>query len=425
MGMEEYGRFRIRAVLSAGIGNIMEWYDFAVYAFLASVISKVFFPLTDPIVALASTFLLFAVGFAVRPLGAVVIGHYGDKVGRRNALILTVSLMALGTLLIGLMPSYASIGVWAPIGIAIARLIQGFSAGGEWGGSTSFMVEYAGEGRRGYIGSWQQVTVATGFLLGSLSGTLISLLPQDIILSWGWRIPFIIGGIIIGLIGLYLRLRVPETPKFVEIERAGQKCISPLVDAIRNNYREILLALGFTIVWTVTYYIFLTYMPSYAAVVLKIQPFQAFLSTTISLVVFIIFIPIFGYLSDKYGRKTFLIASSAGFLILTYPLLYVAGFGVEYLLFSQLIIALMLVMFSGPGPAAIAEIFPTRVRYSGLSIGYNIAVAGFGGTAPYIASLLISITGSRLTPVFYVMAAALATLVTLLYIRETSREALR
>jgi MHS family proline/betaine transporter-like MFS transporter len=425
MGMEEYGRFRIRAILSAGIGNIMEWYDFAVYAFLASFISKIFFPLQDPIAALASTFLVFAVGFAARPLGAVVIGHYGDKAGRRNALILTVSLMALGTMLIGLIPSYESIGVWAPIGITIARLIQGFSAGGEWGGSTSFMVEYAGEGRRGYIGSWQQVTVATGFLLGSLTGTLISLLPQDIILSWGWRIPFIIGGIIIGFIGLYLRLRVPETPKFVEIERAGQKSISPLVDAIKNNYREILLGLGFTIVWTVTYYIFLTYMPSYAAVVLKIQPFQAFLSTTISLVVFIIFIPIFGYLSDKYGRKLFLIASSAGFLILTYPLLYIVGFGVQYLLFSQLIIALMLAMFSGPGPAAIAEIFPTRVRYSGLSIGYNIAVAGFGGTAPFIASLLISITGSRLTPVFYVMAAALATLVTLLYIRETSREPLR
>jgi MHS family proline/betaine transporter-like MFS transporter len=354
-----------------------------------------------------------------------VIGHYGDRAGRRNALVLTVSLMALGTILLGLMPPYSAIGLWAPIGVAIARLIQGFSAGGEWGGSTSFMVEYAGERRRGYIGSFQQVTVASGLLLGSIAGTIMSLLPQDLVLSWGWRLPFIIGGVVVGLIGLYLRLGIPETPKFVEIEKKGQKSLSPLADAIRSNYKEILLALGFTVVWTVTYYMFLTYMPSYATAVLKINSFQAFLSTSISLVVFIILIPIFGYLSDRYERKPFLIASSTGFLVLTYPLLYISGFGFQYLLLTQLVIALMLAMFSGPGPAAIAEIFPTRVRYSGLSIGYNIAVAGFGGTAPYIASLLIGITNSRLTPSFYVMGAALATLITLLYIRETYREPLR
>jgi MHS family proline/betaine transporter-like MFS transporter len=425
VSLEEYMKFARRAILSGGIGNVMEWYDFAVYGYLATIISKLFFPSEDPLASLTNTFLLFAVGFAARPVGAIVIGHYGDRAGRRNALILTVSLMALGTILLGLMPPYSAIGLWAPIGVAIARLIQGFSAGGEWGGSTSFMVEYAGERHRGYIGSFQQVTVASGLLLGSIAGTIISLLPQDLVLSWGWRLPFIIGGVVVGLIGLYLRLGIPETPKFVEIEKKGQKSLSPLADAIRSNYKEILLALGFTVVWTVTYYMFLTYMPSYATAVLKINSFQAFLSTSISLVVFIILIPIFGYLSDGYGRKPFLIASSTGFLVLTYPLLYISGFGFQHLLLTQLVIALMLAMFSGPGPAAIAEIFPTRVRYSGLSIGYNIAVAGFGGTAPYIASLLIGITNSRLTPSFYVMGAALATLITLLYIRETYREPLR
>jgi MHS family proline/betaine transporter-like MFS transporter len=425
MKVEEYTKFRAKAVLSGGIGNVMEWYDFAVYGYLASTISGLFFPSENPLAALTNTFLLFAIGFIARPLGAFVIGHYGDKAGRKNALVLTVSLMALGTLLLGIMPTYSVIGVWAPIGVAIARLIQGFSAGGEWGGSTSFMVEYAAERRRGYIGSWQQVTVATGLLLGSITGMFTTLLPQDILESWGWRLPFIIGAVLIGLIGFYLRLRVPETPKFVEIESAGQKSTSPLAEVIKKNYKEILLALGFTVVWTVTYYMFLTYMPSYASVVLKIPSFQAFLSSSINLAVFIILIPVFGYLSDKYGRKPFLIASSAGFLVLTYPLLYIAGFGIQYLFLSQLIIAIMLAMFSGPGPAAIAEIFPTRVRYSGLSIGYNIAVAGFGGTAPYIASLLISTTGSRLSPAFYVIGSAAATLVTLLFIRETAKEALR
>jgi len=425
MKVEEYTKFRAKAVLSGGIGNVMEWYDFAVYGYLASTISGLFFPSENPLAALTNTFLLFAIGFIARPLGAFVIGHYGDKAGRKNALVLTVSLMALGTLLLGIMPTYSVIGVWAPIGVAIARLIQGFSAGGEWGGSTSFMVEYAAERRRGYIGSWQQVTVATGLLLGSITGMFATLLPQDILESWGWRLPFIIGAVLIGLIGFYLRLRVPETPKFVEIESAGQKSTSPLAEVIKKNYKEILLALGFTVVWTVTYYMFLTYMPSYASVVLEIPSFQAFLSSSINLAVFIILIPVFGYLSDKYGRKPFLIASSAGFLVLTYPLLYIAGFGIQYLFLSQLIIAIMLAMFSGPGPAAIAEIFPTRVRYSGLSIGYNIAVAGFGGTAPYIASLLISTTGSRLSPAFYVIGSAAATLVTLLFIRETAKEALR
>ena len=425
MKVEEYTKFRAKAVLSGGIGNVMEWYDFAVYGYLASTISGLFFPSENPLAALTNTFLLFAIGFIARPLGAFVIGHYGDKAGRKNALVLTVSLMALGTLLLGIMPTYSVIGVWAPIGVAIARLIQGFSAGGEWGGSTSFMVEYAAERRRGYIGSWQQVTVATGLLLGSITGMFATLLPQDILESWGWRLPFIIGAVLIGLIGFYLRLRVPETPKFVEIESAGQKSTSPLAEVIKKNYKEILLALGFTVVWTVTYYMFLTYMPSYASVVLKLPSFQAFLSSSINLAVFIILIPVFGYLSDKYGRKPFLIASSAGFLVLTYPLLYIAGFGIQYLFLSQLIIAIMLAMFSGPGPAAIAEIFPTRVRYSGLSIGYNIAVAGFGGTAPYIASLLISTTGSRLSPAFYVIGSAAATLVTLLFIRETAKEALR
>ncbi|HWQ16822.1 MAG: MFS transporter [Sulfolobales archaeon] len=415
-----------RAVISAAIGNAVEWYDFAVYGYLATIIASLYFPSKDPLASLALAFLAFAVGFVARPIGAIVIGHYGDKYGRRNALILTVSLMSIGTILLGMLPTYNDIGVLAPIGVAIARLIQGFSAGGEWGGSTAFMVEYAPQGRRGYIGSWQQFTVGSGFLLGSLAATIITYtLPGEALRSWGWRLPFVVGGAVVGLVGLYLRLGVPETPKFKEIEARGDKSRAPLIDAVRNNYREIAMALGFTIIWTVAYYMFLTYMPSYASAVLKIPPQLSFLSSTISLALFLAMIPVFGRLSDTYGRKPFLIASTIGLLILTYPLLYVSAYGFEYLLVSQIIIALLIAMFSGPGPAAIAELFPTKVRYSGLSIGYNIAVTGFGGTAPYIATMIIAVTGNRLLPSLYVMAAAIATLVTLLNMRETAREALK
>jgi MHS family proline/betaine transporter-like MFS transporter len=414
------------AIITGVVGNVVEWYDFSVYGYFAPIIAGLFFPSRDPFASLLATFAVFAVGFVMRPVGAVLFGHYGDRAGRRNALAATVILMAAGTALIGVLPTYAQAGVLAPALLVAARLLQGLSAGGEWGGSTSFLVEYAPESRRGFIGSWQQFSTAFGLLLGSGLGFLLtSTFSQDALQAWGWRLPFLVGSLV-GIIGLYMRLRIEETPKFRAIEKAGEVARSPLLETLRMYPREILAALGFTLLWTVSYYVFLTFMPTYLSSVLKVPLSQAFLSNTLGLLFFIGLIPVMGAISDRLGRKPLLILSAIGFAVLTYPLFAVISQGVFLLiLVAQLAFGFLEALYSGPGPAAIAEIFPTRVRYSALSIGYNVAVAAFGGTAPFIATYVIAQTGNNLSPTIYVVLSALITLVVLLRIKETHQQPLR
>jgi len=414
------------AVVAGVIGNVLEWFDFGVYGFFASVIGRQFFPSSDPVAFLLATFAVFAVGFFFRPLGALVFGHYGDRAGRRNALAATVMLMAISTFAIGVMPTYTGIGVWAPILLVVARLAQGLSAGGEWGGATSFIVEYAPENRRGYIGSFQQVSVAAGFLLGSLTGALVtSTMAPEAVLRWGWRLPFLFG-IVVGAVGLYMRLGLPDTPKFREIAQAGQVAKSPLAETLKTHPREVLLSMGFTVLWTVAYYVLLTYMPTYLSQVVKLPLNRALISNSVALVFFVIVIPLLGALSDRIGRKPLLILSAIGFLLFTYPLfILLSGGNFLTIVLAQMAYALILACFSGPGPAALAEIFPTRVRYSALSIGYNIAVMAFGGTAPFIATWLISVTHNSMAPTFYVIVSAFITLVAIISLKESYKEVLK
>jgi len=414
------------AVTAGVVGNVLEWFDFGVYSYFAAVIGKLFFPGHDPLAQLMSSFAVFAVGFFFRPLGALIFGHYGDRAGRRNALAVTVIMMAVATFAIGVMPTYDSIGVLAPILLVVARLVQGLSAGGEWGGSTSFIVEYAAENRRGYIGSFQQVSTGGGFLLGSLTAALVTnTMPADAVASWGWRIPFILG-IVVGAVGLYMRLGLPDTPKFREVEERGEVAKSPLVESLSTHFKDVARAFGFTVLWTVAFYVMLTFMPSYLNTVVKLPLNLALISNTIQLLFFIIMIPVFGALSDRYGRKPFLIASAVGFLVFTYPVFILISSGnFVVIILCQMFFALILAFFSGAGPAAIAEIFPTRLRYSSLSVGYNISVMAFGGTAPFIATWLISVTGNPMAPTFYVIAAAIITLFVHLSLKETYKEALK
>lgn len=415
-----------KAVVAGTVGNIMEWYDFGVYGYFAPVISTLFFPTKDALTSLLLTFVVFGVGFIMRPVGALIFGHYGDRAGRRNALAFTVILMGIATFLIGVMPSYEKIGVLAPILLTLARLAQGLSAGGEWGGSTSFIVEYANESKRGYIGSWQQFSVGAGLLLGSAMGALLTnTMSKEALYAWGWRVPFLVG-LLIAFIGLYLRYGIEETPKFKEVENANAKAKAPLIETLRTYPKEILIALGFTVCWTVSYYVFLTFMPTYVSKILKVPLSLSLISNTVGLLLFIALVPLMGALSDRIGRKPLLLASCLGFVVLTYPLFIVLGKSVfALILLVQLIFAILLAMFSGPGPAAIAEIFPTKVRYSALSIGYNISVAGFGGTAPFISTYLISATGNNLAPTYYVIAGALVSLLVIFAIRETYKEPLK
>lgn len=417
---------RRKAIIAGVIGNVLEWYDFGVYGYLVSVISQLFFPAGDRIVSLLLTFAVFGVGFVMRPVGSILFGIYGDRMGRRKALSAVIFLMAFSTLAIGLLPTYQQVGLLAPILLVAARLLQGLSAGGEWGGSTAYIVEFAPEGRRGYIGSWQQVSVGAGFLLGSLSAALLNqVLTHDALIAWGWRLPFLLG-IVVGALGAYLRWRLDDTPKYTEIEQHGEVSHAPFIEAVTKYPRETLTVFGLTLHNTVAYYIPIVYMTNYIISVAKLPASSALWIGTTCLTVFVILIPIWGALSDRIGRKPLLLASAGGYIVLAYPLFMMASSGSAALaLISQLTMIVFLSFFSGACPAAYSEIFPTRVRYTALSIGYNVAVAIFGGFAPFIATWLIQFTGNNLAPAYYLIAAATITFLVVLRIRETAFVPLR
>jgi MHS family proline/betaine transporter-like MFS transporter len=416
-----------RAVSGAAIGNLLEWYDFSVYGYLAGTIGKLFFASTDATTQLLLSFSVFGVGFFMRPVGAIVIGHFGDKHGRKNALIFTVMAMAVGTVLIGLLPTYQSAGVSAAVLLTLARLIQGFSAGGEWGGSTAFLVEYAPAGQRGFIGSFQQVTTVGGLVLGSLVAWLLTVAFTDQqMLDWAWRLPFLLG-IVIAPVGVYLRSKVEETPKYTEIERKQEVAKTPFLEMLERYPRETFTGFGFTLLWTVGFYIVLTYMPTYMRRQLSLPYSQSLFATLLGLILLAALIPVFGALSDRIGRRPLLIAACVLFAVGIYPMFsfIVAVHQFWAVVLNQLLWAIPLAFYSGAGPAAIAEIFPTKVRYVTLSTGYNIAVAIFGGFAPTIATYLIGATGNPLAPSFYVIAAAIASLITMIAIPETYNRPLK
>jgi MFS transporter, MHS family, proline/betaine transporter len=415
-----------KAVTAGAIGNFVEWYDYSVYGFFATIIASQFFPSEDQVASLLATFAVFAVAFFMRPVGAFVFGHYGDTIGRRNTLAAAIILMGIATLMIGVLPSYAQIGILAPILLVVARLLQGFSAGGEWSGSAAFMVEYAPEDRRGLYGSWQQFSIVAGLLVGSGMGALLgTVLSEDALNAWGWRIPFILG-MVVALVGLYLRLRIEDTPAFRVIEEKEEITDAPVKESFTAHGGESVTAIGFTVAWTVAYYILLTYMPTYVAQTLGLPLTQALLSNAIGLVVLMVLIPFTGAISDRIGRKPLLISFSVLIAFLTYPLFLLASTRVlVFIVLTQVLFGIIISLFSGPGPAALVEMFPTNVRYSALGVSYNLAVAAFGGTAPFIATFLISRTGSDFAPGIYLIVAAVITLFFVARMKETYRESLR
>jgi MFS transporter, MHS family, proline/betaine transporter len=413
---------RLRAVGAAVLGNMLEWYDFAVYSYVATIIARNFFPPGDEVAALLATFAVFGVGFVVRPLGAIVIGKLGDTKGRKAALMFTILAMALGTFAIAFIPSYASIGVLAPILLLLARLLQSFSVGGEFATSIAFIVEWAPQNRRGFYGSFQQVSTVGGLLLGSgvaaLLNTAIDASAMD---SWGWRIPFLIGGLI-GLIGMYMRRNVEETPAYRNAATTGVDVgeeAPPVILAAR--------AFGFAILWTVAFYIFLFYMPTFTQRYAGLSRAAALWSNSAGLLLLVVAIPLMGLLSDRIGRKPLLLACCAIFIALPYPLftLMHSGASLTTIVLVQLLVGLAIALFAGPAPATMTEIFRTKTRSTYMSIGYALAATIFGGFAPFIATWLISVTGSPISPTYYVMGAAVISMTTIIFLRETAHEPLR
>ena len=411
-----------RALTAAIIGNTLEWYDFAVYGFIASVLASHFFPSDEEVTSLLAAFAAFGVGFAARPLGGIIIGRLADKRGRKFALMITIQLMAFGTLIIGLTPTYGSIGIVAPVLLVAARLIQGFSAGGGWGVSTAFIVEWAGKNRRGLTGSLQQISVAAGLLLGSGCAALLStLLTDTALLEWGWRIPFLLGAFI-GIVGIYIRRNVDETPAFqkppdrVDTHTSREKTL--FISAAR--------AFGFTIHWTVAYYIFLAYMPTFAMRHLGVERSVALWSNATGLLVLMVAALLAGYCSDRIGRKPLLIASCLTIGVTVYPVFsfLLTSPSIIGIFLAQILFGLLIALYSGPGPAAIAEIFSTQNRATGMSVGYSMAVAVFGGFSPFIATWLIDFTGSPISPAYYVLFAALLTTLILLRLPESAHRPL-
>jgi MHS family proline/betaine transporter-like MFS transporter len=410
-----------KAVVAAAIGNAVEWYDFAVYGFLATFIALNFFPSDDPTVSLLSTFAVFAAAFFARPLGGLFFGPLGDRIGRQRVLATVILLMSASTFFIGLLPNYHQVGILAPTLLVVLRCLQGFSAGGEYGGGAAFLAEYAPDERRGFIVSFLVWSVIIGFLLGSTTATVLSsVISEQAMNVWGWRIPFLLAGPL-GLIGLYIRLRLEDTPDFRELESAGEVARSPLRETIAENWVPILQIAGLVIIHNVGFYTVFTYLPVYFTTELGFSTTASFASTTVAGLVALALIPPLGALSDRMGRKPLLISSCVLFAVLTYPLFLLMNTGnLAAAIVAHVGLAAIESLFVCCSLAAGAELFATRVRYGGFSIGYNFSVAIFGGTAPYIATFLVSRTGNPLSPAYYVILAAVLTLVTILTMRETA-----
>lgn len=402
------------AISAAIVGNALEWFDFTVYGLFSIYIAKAFFPSGDELSALLLTLATYGVGFVLRPVGAIVLGQYADRYGRRRALTLIILLMLLGSAMIAFAPTYAQIGAAAPALIVAARLVQGFSVGGEMGGATAYLIETAPPHRRGFYASWQYAGQAGASLGGSLFAfALTHLLTQGQLNEWGWRIPFLFG-LSIGPVGLYLRSKVPESPVFTATPRPLSR---PLFELWTSQRRVLLQAFALTIQLTASTYLIVIYMPTYAVHMLGFGASDAFIASSIASFLYLVLNPIAGRLSDSIGRPNQLLASSLALVVAVFPayLALTSHPVLPVLIAVQGGMAVLLAMFTGPSASLIGELFPPSVRSTGLSLSYNVAVPIFGGFAPYFVTRFDS--GDHLTPAFYMAACAVPTLATLLWMR--------
>ena len=409
--------------MAGAVGHLLEWFDWSIYGLTASVFAAQFFVSTEPLVPLISAFAVYAVGFAMRPIGAIVLGSYADRAGRRQSLSISILIMAVSSLLIGLLPSYSSIGLLAPLLLLTARLAQGFSSGGEFGASAAFLVEYAGPGRRGLAGAFQQSTVGLGALAAAFLAALLSnLMAPEAFSSWGWRIPFIVGGLF-GFYGLYLRKSIPDTPVFQSLEDGQTIAAHPVRETFTKYPRQVAQVIGLICGSTLTYYVWLNYMPTFANKVTGIPLATALTVQTIGLVVFVVALPFCGILADKVGRKPVMATFAIAMLIATAPLLNGITNTFESVLLVTIVGVFFQAVWGGASVTAMTELFPARIRTTGVSVPYSLTVALFGGTAPLIATYLVANEQRGLLPI-YIMSLLVVVLLTIFTLPETRDRAL-
>ncbi|MFD1554959.1 MFS transporter [Paraburkholderia silviterrae] len=401
---------RRRAIVSSAIGNGLEWFDFGIFSSFSLIISRLMFPPQSGAATLMVAFASFGIAFLVRPVGGVLLGMYADRAGRKAALSAIILMMSAGTLLIGLTPSYATIGIAASVMIVGARMLQGFSAGGEFASATAMLLEYSPRGQRNLIGSFQACSQALSFALGGAVAFLLlhNLTPLSL-QQWGWRLPFLFGALI-GPVGYYIRSRVDESPEFVAFinqkRRTPQERLS-LVDIVRRYPRELLATLGIVAVCTTSAYVGLIYIPIFASGALGLDAGTGQLGMLVGAVVLLLMSPLTGYLSDRIGRRRVMVPAMLLYGVLAYPLLasLVNAPGAVSLIRFELVLAFLMSFFWGPSAAALAEAFPVQIRSTGMAIVYNLGAMCFGGLAPLINTWLTKVTGDRLAPAWYIAAS--------------------
>ncbi|MGW5022762.1 MFS transporter [Streptomyces cacaoi] len=408
-----------RSVAAGAVGVFVHWFDWAAYAYLAGTVATVFFPAEDSTTGLLAVFGVFAVSFGIRPIGALVFGSLGDRIGRKRTLSLVIFMMSGATLTIGLLPGYASIGVAAPILLVILRLLQGFAAGGEFGSAASFLAESAPRRRRGFGVSWLEVGSLLGFLAGSFVFFLLSTTLDDSRLtSWGWRLPFLIAAPL-GVIGFIIRNKIEDTPEYRAMEANDTVPRSPVRELLGSHKRHLLQAFGLMAAMHVPFYAVLTYLVTYETDHLGHSADSAALLSTVISLLGLVLVPLFGLLSDRVGRKPVFVGATAALLVVSTPAFLLMRAGTAGTWAAGLLLGTILAAILGTYAVWSAEVFPTRTRQSGLSISYNLTAALFAGTVPYLMTVLISATGSTLVPGPYLMVFAAGGLIAALSLRET------
>ncbi|HGK7507967.1 MFS transporter [Kluyvera cryocrescens] len=412
-----------RVLIASLTGSSIEWFDYFLYGTAAALVfNKIFFPMVDPVIGLILSYLSFSLTFFIRPIGGVIFAHIGDRIGRKKTLVLTLSLMGTATVMIGLLPTYDQIGIWAPILLILMRIIQGIGIGGEWGGALLLAYEYAPEKRKGFFGSIPQAGVTIGMLMATFIVSLMTLFSEEQFLSWGWRIPFLMSAALV-LVGLWIRKDIDETPDFKKVKESGQVAKAPLRETLKHHWREVIIAAGLKVVETAPFYIFSTFVVSYATTTLTYQKSQVLEAVTLGALVATVMIPLMGLLSDKIGRQRMyaLSVTLLGLFIVPWFMLLDTGTTWAIMLATVVMFGILWAPITAVLGTLCSEIFNANVRYTGITLGYQIGAALAGGTAPLIATGLLAKYDGDWVPVAWYLGATVAISLTAIFFASRSK----